>query len=206
MRKLALPLLAVLAVTGCNSNNGKSSENKPASQQAKPAKAESQALTGRAALQKMAIPAHLWAGDIQPISLESEPADDNNGSDGKSTFWRSAWGSETKRSAKNFSWSGSASDDANSRGITPGGEDSWSSGNTSMQAFNFGFLKIDSDAALSAAKVKLTPKDKAVPVKYSLTFDPLKQQLLWRVNFGGGEHGKTIDIDATTGGFVRTER
>ena len=199
--RLAAAALAVL-LAACSS----APKNETSAASSKPTKPALQTLTGRAALQKMMIPAHLWAPDIQPISIESSPSSESDGTDGKSAEWRSVWGSATKRSAKNFSWSGSATGDAITRGITPGGEDTWSSSNTSMTAFNIGFLKSDTEDALAAAKAKLTAKDAKKPVKYALAFDSHKSQLLWRVTFGEGGNDKTIDVDATTGKYERTER
>ncbi|MBV9669467.1 MAG: hypothetical protein JOZ43_00800 [Acidobacteriales bacterium] len=205
MQKLTILVLICFSLNACNSS--KKTENGSTISETKPSKPALQTETGRAALQKMMIPAHLWAADVQPIHLESQPSEESDGSDGKSAQWRSVWGSDSKRSAKSFSWSGSSTGDPNSRGITPGGEDSWSASNTSMQAFNFGFIKIDTDNALTVAQGKLAPKDKATkPVSYSLRFDPHENQLLWRVRFGEGDRFKTIDVDATTGKYVRTER
>ncbi len=200
--KLFVLSLAALTFAGCASNSKPAS---PETAQAKPAKA-AQPDTGRIALQRMAVPAHMWAADVQPVHLDSQPTQTADGSDGKATVWRSSWASATKSTAKDFSWSGSDDPDAPPRGLSPGGEDSWTPTNTSMHAFDLGYLKVDSDKAEATAKAKLTGKSAVKPVKYALTFDTHKQQLLWRITFGATERATTIDIDATTGSFVRTER
>lgn len=199
MKLFTLTLFAALALAGCTSAP-KSSTAGPA---AKPAP---DLITGQIALGRMNLPAHLWAADIQPVRLESQPTKDADGAGGKSAFWRSEWVSATKSAAKDFTWSGSdASDqDASSRGLSAGSESPWSPANTSMSPFNNGFLKVDSDKAYSAAKAKLPPKAKATPVKYTLSFDARKNQLVWRVIFGDTDP-VILDVDATTGAYLRTE-
>jgi hypothetical protein len=201
MRYASALLLASLAIAGCSSGP----KNTPNTQETtKPAaKPAAQPLTGRLALGKMAMPAHMWAGDVQPIHLESQPTTDSDGTDGKASVWRSTWASASKRSTKSFTWSDSDADDAPARGIMPGGEDTYSPSNSSMQAFDMGFLKIDSDAALKTAKDKLKGKQKdAKPIRFSLSFDRRQNQLAWRIAPSGAP---TIDVDATTGKYVRTE-
>jgi hypothetical protein len=199
MKSLILALLAAFTIAGCTPTPKTTGES-----QSKPAKPAPELATGRIALGRMNLPAHMWAGDIQPVHLESQPNKDSDGTGGKSAVWRSEWASATKSSAKDFTWSGTDADDAPSRGLSPGGESSWSPSNTSMAPFNMGFLKVDSDQAYTTAKAKLPPKAKATPVKYALSFDGRKSQLIWRVTFGE-TNPVTIDIDASTGAYIRTE-
>ena len=201
MKSFALLLFTALLLAGCSPTPTTSTESKPAPA-AKPA---TDLATGRIALGRMNIPAHMWAADIQPVHLESEPTPDADGSGGKSAVWRSEWVSVARRSAKDFTWSGSAAgEDPSSRGLTAGSESSWSPANTSMAPFSPGYLKVDSDQAYVTAKKKLTPKDKATPVKYVLSFDGRKNLLTWHISFGDN-NPLTIDIDATTGAYIRTE-
>jgi hypothetical protein len=196
--------LALALLAGCTSSKPSESASKSA-EPAKPAPAAAQLDTGRVALQRMAVPGHMWAADVQPVHLESQPTTTADGSDGKAGVWLSTWASQSRGSTKRFTWSGVNEDGAPSKGITPDGESSWSPSNTSMQAFNLAFLKIDSDKAYSTAKAKLPAKSKTAttPVKYALAFSSQKSQLVWRITFADGP---TIDIDATTGNYVRTER
>jgi hypothetical protein len=201
MRYASAFLIACLMIDGCSSGP-KNTPNTQVETKAA-AKPAAQPLTGRLALGKMAMPAHMWAGDVQPIHLESQPTKDADGTDGKASVWRSTWASASKRSTKSFTWSDSDAEDAPPRGIMPGGEDTYSPSNSSMQAFDMGFLKIDSDAALKTAKEKLKGKEKdAKPVRFSLSFSGRQNQLAWRI---APSDAPTIDVDATTGKYIRTE-
>ncbi|MEO8726109.1 MAG: hypothetical protein ABI383_08285 [Acidobacteriaceae bacterium] len=202
MKSSALLLFIALLLAACSPTPKTSTESKPAAA----AKSATDLATGRIALGRMNIPAHMWAADIQPVHLESEPTPDADGAGGKSAVWRSEWVSVAKRSAKDFTWSGSAAanEDSSSRGLTAGSESSWSPANTSMAPFFPGYLKVDSDQAYVTAKKKLTGKDKTTPVKYMLSFDGRKNLLIWHISFGDTSP-VTIDIDATTGAYIRTE-
>jgi len=74
------------------------------------------------------------------------------------------------------------------------------------------FLKQDSDAAYAAAQKhggdKLVKKDKDQPVTYLLDWDPRASKLVWHVSYGTSRRDAklTVDVDATTGEYIRTEK
>jgi hypothetical protein len=103
------------------------SDNKPA-EQAKPEVKGPELVTARSAFQKTYVAARGWNQDARPYRLESIATSDGNGHDGKWAVWRASFGSPAQRSAKSFTWSGSAADGAPSPGINPGTEDSYSAG------------------------------------------------------------------------------
>src|SRR5215471_3064823 len=110
MKTPALILCAALMLLlGCES-----APEKPVTP-AKPA--TTQVETGRFALQKMLVPARLWAADAQPVNMKSNAGKDNPGRDGKSAFWQATFASPARQKAEPFSWSGLVGPDAPPRGI-----------------------------------------------------------------------------------------
>ena len=197
-------LLLCLAFTGCSSP--------PSQPAAKPEVKGPELLTGRSAFQKCYITARGWARDAEPFRLESLPTTEGNGQDGKSAIWRASFASPATRAVKPYFWSGSATPDAPSRGVSPGPEDSYSPTNSSTQVFDFGFLKIDSDQAFSVAQKhggeKITGADPAAILTYICDFDHNNNKLIWHVIYGPKrETAKlTVAVDATTGEFIRQEK
>jgi hypothetical protein len=203
---LAATLIAILALlVGCDSNTANSPQAKP---QPKPP----DLLTGRGAFQKVFIAARAFAADVKPFRIESTPSSESNGQDGKSTIWRASFASATRRGAKPFTWSGSDSPDAPSRGVSPGPEDSYNPSNASTQVFDVSFLKVDSDQALAEAQKhggdKLLEKDPATPVIYICDWNHNTNQLVWHVIYGASRDSAklTVAIDASTGAFIRVEK
>ena len=203
--------VALLLVLG-----GCSSGPKPAETSGKPAKAEEpkapDLLTGRAAFQKLYATARMWAPDAKPFRLESEPAKQAPGTGGKAGLWRGYFASPAKRAAKPYLWSGLTGPDAPERGVSPGAEDTFNPANTSTQPFDFAFLKTDSDNAFDVAQAhggkKLLDADPQQPVKYSLSWNPSSNELLWHVVYGTSEMDAKlrVAVDASTGAFLKVEK
>jgi hypothetical protein len=205
MKKIVFILLAALILLmGCESTP----EKKPEANTAQP-KAEFE--TGRFALQKMLIPAHLWAGDAQPINLRSNAGTDNLGHDGKSGFWQATFASPGRQKVEPFSWSGLIGPDAPPKGINHGVEDTFNPGNRSTQPFDLAFLKVDSDKAFEVAQQhggkQLLAKNPNQQVFYLLDFDPRTSDLRWHVIYGGSENNAllTVIVNASTGDFIHKE-
>lgn len=210
MRTLIISSLAILTLfAGCSSGN-KNAESAQKNAQTPPppaAKPASQLETGRIAFQRMYVAARAWAADAQPVHLQSEPTQADDGADGKAGVWNATFASPAHSSVQDFTWSGVDEEDAPARGVTRGGAGTYSPSNVSTQPFDFAYLKIDSDKAYAAAKAKLkNKKEAATPVQYTLSFDGRKSQLVWAVQFGASGATTTIDVDATSGLYIRTER
>jgi hypothetical protein len=208
MKKLLLMMLALAIgmITGCTSEPSKPAPTQPA----QPKAAELQ--SGRYAFQKLFIAAHGWARDAQPFRLESQVTADSKGKDGKAAVWAASFASPAGRSAKPYVWSGTDAPDAPSRGISPGNEDTYSPTNSSTQVFDIGFLKVDSDKAVDVAQKhggdKVLEKSSDTPILYVLDWSHAANKLIWHVIYGNSRDDAKliVDVDGTTGEFIRTEK
>src|SRR5205807_1334187 len=109
---VVLLLLALLAA--CTSEPSKPAEP------AKPEVKGPELITARSAFQRLYIAARGWNQDAKPYRLDSVATSDGNGHDGKWAIWHAGFASPTRRSAKTYTWSGSAADGAPARGVNPG--------------------------------------------------------------------------------------
>jgi hypothetical protein len=137
---------------------------------------------------------------------------DGNGHDGKWAIWRASFASPSARSAKTYTWSGSAADGAPSRGISFGVEDSYTATNSSTQIWDMAFLKIDSDQAEETAQKhggdKILEKSPDTPVTYVCDWNRNTNELVWHVIYGSGREGAklVVSVNASTGEFIRVEK
>lgn len=201
---LVIMLLALL--TACSSDSGKPAET------AKPEVKGPELITARSAFQKLYVAARGWNQDAKPYRLESTATSDGKGQDGKWALWRCSFASAAQRSAKTYSWSGSAADGAPARGVNPGTEDSYSPSNSSTQVFDMAFLKIDSDQAFATAQKhggdKILEKAPDTPVIYVCDWNRNTSELIWHVIYGANREGAklTVAVNASTGEFIRVEK
>ncbi|HSB76079.1 MAG TPA: hypothetical protein VLC12_10540 [Terriglobales bacterium] len=207
MNKLLAGILSLLALAGCSSQPSKTAETP-----AKPAPKQAELSTGRMAFQRLYIAAHGWAPDARAYQITSQLTKESIGHGGKAGVWRAGFASATRRAIKPYIWSGLDADDAPSPGISPGVEDSYNPANTSTQAFDIGFLKVDSDKAFEVAQKhggdKLLQKNPQQPVVYICSWNPRENELIWHVIYGTGPDDARlrIAVSATTGEFLRVEK
>jgi hypothetical protein len=206
MKKLLMAMLTLTMMTGCTSEPAKPVQTEKAQPKA------TEAVSGRAAFQKLYISARNWARDAQPYRLESQITDDWKGKDGKSAEWRAYFASTAQRGVKPFIWSGSQAPDAPSRGISPGNEDTYSPTNSSTRVFDSAFLKVDSDKALEVAQKhggdKILQKNPDNPILFVLNWDGANNELVWHVIYGNSpEDAKLrVAVNASNGEFLRVEK
>jgi len=207
MKKLVVSVLSVLVLAACSSEPTKTTE-----QPAKPAPKQAELSTGRMGFQRLYIAAHGWAPDARPYIITSQLTKESIGRDGKSGVWRAGFASNVRHAIKPFVWSGLDSDDAPSPGISSGVEDSYNPANTSTQAFDIGFLKIDTDKAFEVAQKhggeKLLQKNPKQPVVYMCNWNPGANELVWHVIYGTGTDDARlrVAVNATSGDFLRVEK
>ena len=199
-------LLLLGLMPGCSSESSKPAEP------AKPEVKGPELLSARSAFQKLYVAARGWNQDARPYRIDSTATTDGNGHDGKWAVWRGSFASAAQRSAKTYTWSGSAADGAPSRGINPGIEDSYSPTNASTQTWDIQFLKVDSDQALATAQKhggdKVLEKAPDTPVIYICDWNHNTNQLVWHVIYGSSREGSklAVSVDASTGEFIRVEK
>jgi hypothetical protein len=203
MKKLLMAMLAMVLMAGCSSQPTKPAE--------KPQPKPPEFLTGHVAFQKLFIAAHGWARDAQPFQLVSQVSPESNGHDGKSAVWQGGFASALQHAVKPYAWYGIDPPDG-SRGVSPGIEDSYSPSNSSTTVFDLAFLKTDSDQALEVAQKhggdKLLEKNPDMPIFYLLDWSRPNSNLVWHVIYGASRNQPklTIEVDATTGIFIRDEK
>jgi hypothetical protein len=208
MKKLLMAMLALafLMMAGCSSEPAKPAQTE------KPQPKPTELQTGRYAFQKLYIAARGWARDAQPFRLESQVTADSKGKEGKSAVWRASFASPAGHGAKPYVWSGSDAQDAPSRGISPGTEDTYSPSNSSTQVFDSAFLKVDSDKALEVAQKhggdKVLEKDPDTPILYVLDWSRATNELIWHVIYGASRDDSKlrVAVNGTTGEFIRVEK
>lgn len=195
MKRLALALLSIAVIAGCNSQPAPQEQQKPE---------PPELLTGRSAFQKLYVSARGWAGDVKPYQLQSQVVGTNNGADGKAVVWRAAFGSDSMHGSKPYVWSGIDSPDAPSRGVNPGPQDNFKPGNE----FDLNFLKVDSDRAYEVAQKHGGDKISGTPVTYLLDWASAENKLVWHVIYGPSRNDAklVVDVDATTAEFIRKEK
>jgi len=198
-------VMVLLALFTACSDSDKPSETKPEVK-------GPELITARSAFQKLYVAARGWNQDAKPYRLESAATSDGNGQDGKWAIWRCNFASPAKRSAKGYTWSGSAADGAPPRGVNQGIEDSYSPTNSTTQVFDMAFLKIDSDQAFATAQKhggdKILEKAPDTPVIYLCDWNHNTSELIWHVIYGSSREAAklTVAVNASTGGFIRVEK
>jgi len=198
MKKLLLLLLSLVVMAGCSSES-----NPPAPKPEPP-----ELLSGRSAFQQLYISARSWALDARPYRLQSVPAGDNKGKEGKAVVWQAGFASPSQRLSREYSWSGIDSPDAPSRGVSHGAQDPYTPGSD----FDVQFLKVDSDQAFEIAQKqggdKVLADDPSTPVIYLLEWSRPTNNLIWHVIYGNNRNTAklVVDVDASTGGFLRKEK
>ncbi len=205
-----LILCTLLVLAACSSGEKKQPETSSAPAQKKAEAPEY--LTGREAFQKLYVSARSFAADTKAYRLESTYTKGAPAQEGRAALWRASFASESRRAIKSYSWSGLTGPDAPERGVSHGTEDTYNPSNTSTQVFDIQYLKIDSSKAFEEAQKhggeKLTKSDPNQPVFYLLDWNPKKTQLVWHVIYGENRNDAklTVDIDASTGAFIRVEQ
>jgi len=202
MKLFLFPGLALLLLAACTSEQTK---------RAAPVVKDPEFIAARSAFQKMYAAARGWHADAQIFRITSALTKDSKGHDGKSAVWQAWFASAAARSSKPYVWCGTNASDVE-RGISWGGEDSYSPTNTSTRAFEAPFLKADSDAAFAVALKhggsKLLEKDPDQPVLYLLEWDAQVNAPAWHVIFGDSRtsYRLSVLVNASSGEYLRAEK
>lgn len=199
--------LSMMIVVACGPSTT-SSPSTPTQTSTPAPKKEPVLYTGKSCLSQMAGLAARWQPDALPFHMESGLNAESNGHDGKSTIWRAAFASPSRRAYKAFTCSGSRLPGEAPMGVTSTAETAYPP-NIPQLMFQSFLLNTDSDQAytltLGKGGDKLLEKDPKQPVLYLLDWDTGNKQLLWVVIYGESrkEAKGVAVIDAGTGKFLR---
>jgi len=202
MKSFLLPCFALLLLAACSSEPAKT---------VAPVVKEPEFIPGRTAFQKMYAAGRGWHADAQVFRVTSALTKDSKGHDGKSAVWQAWFASASARSSKPYTWCGTNASDVE-RGISWGGEDSFSPTNTSTHTFDSAFLKADSDVAFQVAMkhggAKLLEKDAEQPVMYLLEWNGQDNAPAWHVIFGESRttYKLSVLVNASSGEYLRAEK
>ena len=175
---------------------------------AKKEEAKPEVVTGQSALFKMYQMARTWAPDAAVLKLTSMRLDGVPDQPGKSGGWEGVFVSAEKAAAKTFTWHSIDQGPTIHQGVFPGAEESYSAARGSTTPFLIADARIDTDAALTTAKVKETEyetKHPGQPVIYLLEKTSQFPDPAWRVIWGESvsTSGFSVFVDATTGTFLK---
>lgn len=164
--------------------------------------------TARSCFSRMTDMAQRWSPDALPFHLESDLNAESNGQAGQVTVWRGLFASQTRRTFKTYTCSGSRLPDAPPLGVTASAEMPYSP-NVPSLLFVPSYLQTDSDKVFAILQghggADLIKKDPKQPVLYLLAWDPKQKALLWYVTYGKSttERKGFGVVNASTGAFLR---
>ncbi len=221
---VAVAILAAGLMSGCSSE-----PSKPATAE-KPQPKAPEAITGSSAFYKCYISARGWAQDAQPYRVESQPATDSKGRDGKAGEWRAGFASPSQRATRPYTW---ANGD-----ISHGVEDTYSPTNSSTQVSMSSFSKwirtrpLPSPSSMAekncwrknptrqffygqglcrrlvALRRKVAGERTRHAGLYVLDWNRQTNELLWHVIYGTDRDTAKlrVAVNASTGEFSRVEK
>lgn len=200
-------ILAALVLASCSSKPAQQASAPGEQKKAQPAEYK----TGQQAFQTLYVSARSFAADIKPYRLQSLHTDGAPVEEGKAGLWTAQFASASRKGIKAYTWSGISAEGAPERGVSHGTEDDYNPANTSTQAFEVAFLKIDSSKAFDEAQKhggdKLFKKDPRQPVFFILDWSPKTNELIWHVIYGNNRNDAklAVAIDASSGLFKHIE-
>ena len=171
-------------------------------------KKEPSLYTARSCFTRMADMAQRWSPDALPFHLESDLNPESTGQGGQVTVWRGLFASQTRRTFKTYTCSGSRLPDAPPMGVTASAEMPYSP-NVPSLLFVPSYLQADSDKVFTTLQghggADLIKKDPKQPVMYLLTWDTKQKALLWYVTYGTSATDRKgfAVVNASTGAFMR---
>jgi hypothetical protein len=155
-----------------------------------------------------------WAGDLQPLRLNSIALSQVKKVPGKAAAWQALFVSPQKHGARTYTYSVIEAEGNLHKGVFAGLEEGWSGPRAGVKPFLIQALKIDSDAAYETAMKKgkkAAEYTKAHPdmnINFLLEQNNKFPQLTWRVIWGEsvGTSNYSVFVDATTGEYLETMR
>lgn len=168
-------------------------------------------VTGRVAFHHMYLmAARAWGQDTQGMQLTSIPMKIIPASEGKYPAWRGTFVSESRRSARQFTYSVIEAEGL-FKGPFGGPEESYTGPRGQISPFPIQALKIDSNEAWKTAMEKgadYAKKNPDKPILFLLENNKRFPNATWRVIWGEsvGTSNFSIFVDASTGAYLETMR
>jgi hypothetical protein len=148
-------LVAALALTACSGPEITASSNK------EPEKAESAApavpVTAKTAFWEMYKPAHAWAADMLPLTIEAKTVPGIKNEDGKAAMWEATFGSPSLKAYSKFTYSVAAHPPDIRKGVSASAAVPWAGATHDALPFQSSEFAIDSDEAYKTAVAKAGP-------------------------------------------------
>jgi hypothetical protein len=110
-------------------------------------------------------PAHAWAADLLPLTIEAKPVNGIKMEDGKAGMWEATFGSPARKEYAKFTYSVVANPPDVRKGITADGAVPWAGPRHDAMPFVSSDWTVDSDEAYKTAAAKAEAWLKAHPGK-----------------------------------------
>jgi hypothetical protein len=163
-------------------------------------------VSGKTAFWEMYKSARSWAPDLVPLALESKSIPNVKNEGGKAAMWSATFGSPSRREAKVFSYSVSASPPDIYKGVMVGNSLTWSGPTPAALPFTTTDFAVDSDAAYTTASTKAADWAKNHPgtnVSFTLGNAERFKGPVWYVLWGEKKAGYSVLVDAKSGAVIK---
>lgn len=166
-------------------------------------------ISGQTAIYRMYQVARSWAPDAQVLTMNSIHLTDVPEVRGKAGAWQVTFVSESKNSARSYTYSVEEAEPNLHQGVFPGQPESWSASGGSTKPFLIAAVKTDTDAAYKTALAHAGDSAK-LNERQTISFLLEKQtkftNATWRVIWGEsvGTSALSVFVDATTGSYLET--
>lgn len=203
--KVPFLLAFVLLLAGC------SDAPKPVAQKAKDPEKPPEPATGQKAFYQMYGMARQWAPDVQVLRVRSVAISEVKSEAGKSGAWEATFVSQSRKSARSYTYSVVESSGNLHKGVFAGLEEGWSGPRGQAKPFLVAAVKTDTDKAYEVALKKgadYAKKNPDMPISFVLESTPLFPDPAWRVIWGESVTSSnfSIFVDAVTGEYLQTMR
>jgi len=202
----ALAVVAALGLAGCSSSTPTTAETKTDDTSAKKAAAgPAMPVSGKTAFYEMYDAAHMWAPDIQALSLTSSTVKGVTNDNGLAGVWTAVFASPSMKMARTYVYSVADDSPTISKGVKAEGTDPWAGATAAVTPFAGTDVTVDSDAAYKTAAEKAASWMKDNPgktAKISLGFATRFPAPVWYIVWGDEKSGFAAYVNSATGNML----
>ena len=162
-------------------------------------------VTGKTAFYEMYDAAHMWAPDIQALSLTDGSVNGVQNADGKAGVWTAVFASPSMKQARTYVYSVADQLPTYEKGVKAEGTDPWGGPTATATPFAGTDVTVDSDAAYKTAADKAASWLKDNPgktAKISLGFATRFPAPVWYILWGDTKSGYAAFVNAATGNVL----